>query len=63
MIIFQDVEVKQSFMKNKVQWLSGWFVAINNWVLESINTKRLVWYCIEGVPLHAWNDATFWKIG
>lgn len=38
-------------------------MSIKDWDPEFVIAERLSWLNVEGVPLHAWNDDNFKKIG
>nr|GEZ67674.1 RNA-directed DNA polymerase, eukaryota [Tanacetum cinerariifolium] len=42
--------------------VASWFVRICNAQNDFVANERIVWVDIEGVPLHAWYNATFHKI-
>nr|GFA18795.1 hypothetical protein [Tanacetum cinerariifolium] len=62
------VLIKLGFAKAKLNFMkhtgvASWFVRICNAQNDFVANDRIVWVDIEGVPLHAWSNATFHKIG
>nr|GEY59397.1 putative RNA-directed DNA polymerase, eukaryota, reverse transcriptase zinc-binding domain protein [Tanacetum cinerariifolium] len=56
-----SVKAKLNFMKHT--GVASWFVRICNAQNDFVANDRIVWVDIEGVPLHAWSNATFHKTG
>nr|GEX87758.1 RNA-directed DNA polymerase, eukaryota [Tanacetum cinerariifolium] len=56
-----SAKAKLNFMKHTR--VDSWFVRICNAQNDFVANDRIVWVDIEGVPLHAWSNATFHKIG
>lgn len=63
MIFFKDEVSKRCFVNKSDCWFHKLFVKLENWVPGTVNFDRLVWVSIVGVPLHAWNEGNFRKIG
>ncbi|KAL7003504.1 hypothetical protein U1Q18_004658 [Sarracenia purpurea var. burkii] len=57
LISFYGKEDKLAFLKSGKDWLSLWFEAVHEWC------DREVWVQVIGVPLHAWNEDTFFRLG
>ncbi|KAK9282768.1 hypothetical protein L1049_010989 [Liquidambar formosana] len=63
LIIFQDDDFKRRFVSKSEFVMHKLFVKLENWIPQMVNTDRLVWLSIIGVPLHAWSEVNFRKIG
>ncbi|MCH82646.1 hypothetical protein A2U01_0003457, partial [Trifolium medium] len=46
-------------MEDAWGWLQQWFKEIRPWSTREIDTDRLVWLRVYGIPVHAWNDIFF----
>ncbi|GLU14925.1 hypothetical protein SLE2022_314650 [Rubroshorea leprosula] len=53
---------KEYMMDNK-ELFDLWFDSIQPWIETPFQSCRLVWLCISGVSLKAWNDRCFAMIG
>ncbi|KAK9286766.1 hypothetical protein L1049_015170 [Liquidambar formosana] len=62
LIVFLDY-FKRCFVSKSKCGMQKLFVKLENSVPHMVNTDRLVWLSIVGVPLHAWYDVNFRKIG
>ncbi|GKV12576.1 hypothetical protein SLEP1_g23702 [Rubroshorea leprosula] len=51
------------YMKINEELFDLWFEAINPWEAAPEETSRMVWLRILGVPLKAWSERCFQKIG
>lgn len=58
-----SVEEKQNILNEKKEWLNSCFNNIGKWEEYDVNGRRRVWVNIFGVPLHAWCDQMFRRIG
>ncbi|XP_058750760.1 uncharacterized protein LOC131623755 [Vicia villosa] len=47
------------FIEERRLWWEQWFFSIKPWEPSDIDTERLVWLRIWGVPCHAWGDSCF----
>jgi hypothetical protein len=52
----------QALMKDAKEWLEDWFQDIRPWSSKEIDSDRIVWLRIYGIPVHAWNDQFFAKV-
>ncbi|PNY11622.1 hypothetical protein L195_g008233 [Trifolium pratense] len=51
-------EIK-ALMEDAWGWLEQWFKEIRPWSSGEVDTDRLVWLRVYGIPVHAWNDNFF----
>ncbi|GJS13388.1 RNA-directed DNA polymerase, eukaryota [Tanacetum coccineum] len=58
---FINVETKENFMRH--YGINSWFEAIQEACNGFVSGERIVWMDIEGIPLNAWSQETFVKIG
>ncbi|KAL6970921.1 hypothetical protein U1Q18_030600 [Sarracenia purpurea var. burkii] len=63
LISFYGKEDKLAFLKSGKDWLSRWLEAVHEWCDREANSSREVWVQVIGVPLHAWNEDTFFRLG
>nr|GEZ25451.1 RNA-directed DNA polymerase, eukaryota [Tanacetum cinerariifolium] len=61
MIELDSTSTKAKFMQHV--GVASWFVRLCNAQADFVSRERIVWVDIEGVPLHAWSQSTFKKIG
>jgi hypothetical protein len=52
----------EALMEDAKDWLVQWFKEIRPWNPKDIDTERLVWLRIYGIPIHAWCDDFFAKV-
>jgi hypothetical protein len=43
-------------------WMEQWFKDIRPWSPKEIDTSRVAWLRVYGIPSHAWNDLFFTKL-
>lgn len=55
----EDDEEIPALIKGAKDWLSNWFKEIRPWDSSVVDSERLVWIRILGVPPHAWNEEFF----
>ncbi|GJS67862.1 hypothetical protein Tco_0682427 [Tanacetum coccineum] len=44
-------EAARACMEENLTWLNQWFDNLNPWEEKDLNTGRLTWVCIEGLPI------------
>ncbi|KAI7994350.1 hypothetical protein LOK49_LG11G01162 [Camellia lanceoleosa] len=59
---FNTMEDMKEMLQGSRWWLETWFDEVYEWHCREFTLSRRVWLAIEGVPLNAWNSATFTKI-
>ncbi|KAH7839408.1 hypothetical protein Vadar_003764 [Vaccinium darrowii] len=61
LITFPSPDSRDLIINNNIWDL--WFSSITPWNGEPAGRERFTWLSCSGIPLHAWNTATFQKIG
>ncbi|GJV86536.1 RNA-directed DNA polymerase, eukaryota [Tanacetum coccineum] len=61
MIELDSTSTKEKFMQHV--GVASWFARLCNAQEDFVSRERIVWVDIEGVPLRAWSQSTFKKIG
>lgn len=56
---FENQETMESFLSNDVTLLKSWFTDIKPYSLTFAQNKRLAWFRLVGVALHAWSSHFF----
>ncbi|MCI01860.1 hypothetical protein A2U01_0022889, partial [Trifolium medium] len=51
-------EIEAVMMEGK-DWMEQWFRDIRPWNPKEVDTERVVWLRVYGIPAHAWNDNLF----
>jgi hypothetical protein len=49
----------ETLMEDAKGWLDQWFSAIRPWKPKDVDLVRIIWLCIFGILVHAWNDDFF----
>jgi hypothetical protein len=57
----EDGEV-EALLEDAKDWLNQWFKEIRPWNPKDVDTERIVWLRIFGIPAHAWNDDFFIQV-
>ncbi|GAU42921.1 hypothetical protein TSUD_283440 [Trifolium subterraneum] len=57
----EDGEI-QALLEDAQEWLNQWFREICPWKPEDVDTDRIVWLRVYGIPAHAWNDSFFAQV-
>jgi hypothetical protein len=52
----------EALMVDAKDWLEQWFKEIRPWNPKDIDTERLVWLRVFGIPIHAWCDDFFAQV-
>ncbi|KAG5521008.1 hypothetical protein RHGRI_033528 [Rhododendron griersonianum] len=61
LITFQSQEVRDELITGP--WMKRWFEAVKPWSGEPASHERFVWLGCHGLPLNAWDNTTFKRIG
>jgi hypothetical protein len=52
----------EALLADAKDWLDQWFKEIRPWNTKDIDSERIVWIRLFGVPVHAWNDDFFKQV-
>ncbi|KAI3676431.1 hypothetical protein L1987_86040 [Smallanthus sonchifolius] len=62
-INIKDLHQPKTFMVNCMKRSAEWFMSVVIWSGQEIETGRLAWVKVRGVPFHLWDGGTFDEIG
>lgn len=51
--------VLKEFLKEGVSWWEKWFLEISKWKEEEVDSSKVVWIGVYGIPVLAWNAYFF----
>lgn len=49
--------------RRKDLWWRGLFISVNRWLPNMVATHRRIWLRVYGLPMHAWDEQSFKKLG
>ncbi|KAI8569461.1 hypothetical protein RHMOL_Rhmol02G0281300 [Rhododendron molle] len=61
LVTFQSQEARDVFIKDP--WMERWFEVVKPWSGEPASHERFAWLGCQGIPLNAWDNTTFHRIG
>ncbi|KAI3808801.1 hypothetical protein L1987_24762 [Smallanthus sonchifolius] len=62
LVVFESSNASKDFVAKRKSW-EEWFMSVMIWSGQEIETGRLVWVKLRGVPFHLWDGGTFDEIG